>query len=808
MGYWSIIVPEATKNYLPNPSLETGTTGYTNYATGTAAGTRARSLVWQKRDAYAYKVEKTGGGAADHWGFSAACNNPTDFASGEKATFSVDLNITAGSVVIKIEATVGGTPESTTETIVGPVSGRYDVTHTLSGNATAITAYVYISTATGLFYADGLQVENLDHATTYCDGTRPGCTWAGTAHNSTSTRPVTSRAGGREYNLDTYGYYVRESPGIGLPSITHLVHPLAQLPGSLLRGFKVNARAFTLVATNTPATRADLHSKRKALIGVIGPDLVRKEPVLLRYTGANASTPVEIAVTYDGGLEFGSPDGFSEETPIRLIAYDPMWAEEGDTADSLNTLNAVTSVNKVVRQEDGIWAAMGTGCAGAGNPLRTKQGPDRKIYLVGTFTGCGGVANTGGVAVWNPVTDTFEALGTGLSGHTCRDLAWDNNGILWVADDTNGLYQWDGATWTQVATCAGGGVYSVAIADDGTMYVAGTFTTFDGVARNRAAKSTDGGATWTELATTGLNNGAYHVLAHPGGQVYFAGGFTTAGGTTVYGTAEYDPVANTFAALGSGITVGDVRRLLIARDGTLFAGGTFATIGGVTGTSAVAHWTGVNWEALGSGMGVSTPAVYDMVEDEDGRLWVVGNFTQASGITLADRMAVWNRSTWVHPDVDLPGTSSVVALCVADTGDLYIGFEDTGTTVNGSALTTVTNSTAAEVYPQIVVSRSGGTSATVQWIENETIGAILYVNHSLADGETLTIDLTPGARSVVSSVHGPIMSAILQASDLADFKLAPGENTIRAFVQTAGSPTVTAYMQWQNRHLSADGVAA
>ncbi len=106
MGYWSLVLSEATKNYLPNPSFEVDTTGHTNYSTGTGSGTRARSLVWQKRDAYSYKIEKTGGGAADHYGFSAACNLPTDFDSGESATLSVDLNITAGTVVITPTGTI------------------------------------------------------------------------------------------------------------------------------------------------------------------------------------------------------------------------------------------------------------------------------------------------------------------------------------------------------------------------------------------------------------------------------------------------------------------------------------------------------------------------------------------------------------------------------------------------------------------------------------------------------------------------------------------------------------------------------
>ena len=107
----------------------------------------------------------------------------------------------------------------------------------------------------------------------------------------------------------------------------------------------------------------------------------------------------------------------------------------------------------------------------------------------------------------------------------------------------------------------------------------------------------------------------------------------------------------------------------------------------------------------------------------------------------------------------------------------------------------------------MVIKRSGGTSATLQYIKNETTGATLYLNHALLDGETLTLDFTEGKRTITSSMFGSILHAVLRGSDFGDFYLAPGENNISVFVNEVGSPTVTAYMIWRNTHWSADGIA-
>jgi len=61
--------------------------------------------------------------------------------------------------------------------------------------------------------------------------------------------------------------------------------------------------------------------------------------------------------------------------------------------------------------------------------------PDGKIVLGGAFTLAGGVANTARIAVYDPVANTFAALGTGASTNSVLALAVDSTGNLYVRGD-------------------------------------------------------------------------------------------------------------------------------------------------------------------------------------------------------------------------------------------------------------------------------------------------------------------------------------------------------------------------------------
>jgi phage-related protein len=137
--------------------------------------------------------------------------------------------------------------------------------------------------------------------------------------------------------------------------------------------------------------------------------------------------------------------------------------------------------------------------------------------------------------------------------------------------------------------------------------------------------------------------------------------------------------------------------------------------------------------------------------------------------------------------------------------DIYVGYFLSGT-ITTAKKNTITNNGSANAYPKFIFKRSGGTSAVVEYIKNETTGATLWLNYSLLDGEELIIDLTPGGRSVTSSFFGDVWRALLRNSDFADFYLLPGANDVSVFINNNGA-TLTAYALWRDEYLSADGVA-
>ena len=161
-------------------------------------------------------------------------------------------------------------------------------------------------------------------------------------------------------------------------------------------------------------------------------------------------------------------------------------------------------------------------------------------------------------------------------------------------------------------------------------------------------------------------------------------------------------------------------------------------------------------------------------------------------------MAFWNGATWTIPDINLPGTPYVFAIEFSnidpksvDNFDTYIGFSTTGTG-NFAGGATVNNPGTADAYPTFILSRSGGTSAKLYQIRNETTGKVLYFRHGFTSGDTLTIKLSSKGSEVYSKFMGRRPSAILPNSDSGSFVLIPGNNIITCFVDTAGSPTITA----------------
>jgi hypothetical protein len=801
-GYWSIIIPESTTNLVTNPSIYDDTTGFT-----AVGGSIVRDTTNMKREIACLKITPTSG-------VNDGCYYGTvSLTTGISYTFSVDIKGTDGEPYTIYFANTSGVEQGTsTDFTANGEWERQEVTWACDSTASYRLYVTKNNDAnTDLFYIDGLQCEAKAYSTTYVDGNQDGCKWIGAEHASTSERDAQSRAGGRLYNLDDYGFHIDDMPGIGMPPILHQTQEQPMLPGSLLRGFKTKPRVFDLIANQMGDTHEDLHSKRKDLLNAIKPDLVvEPQPFILRYTGANSKKPVEIKVVYDSGYQFTKLDGFTErQLPLRFIAYDePYFYEVGDVAATLTSNYSVTAM-ALIGKVDKTWTDMGL--TSTATWVLDITGDGEYLYIGGGFVNLNSDSNADGIARYNLETETWSAMGSGITaGTNVMNILVAPDGDIYVTgsftemggvSNTAYIARWDGSSWNALGTGLDDIGRGMAFDADGNLYVAGDFANAGGSAASRIAKWD--GSSWSALAGDTIDdNGAYEIEVQKNGNLYVCGSFTGIGSDSTLGfIAEHD--GSSWSALGSGVN-SSVYGIELMPDGRLYAGGAFTTAGG-SSISRVAVWNGSNWTALGTG--VAGGSVYELYFDHDAQLLYAGGaFTSAGGIVLADRLAIWNGSTWSAMDVDLAGNGQVDAM-YAYQGNLYLGFNWGSGDSEAAYINTVQNTGTRSAYPMIIIERSGGTSATLRFIKNETTNAILYFDHSLLDGETLIVDCTPGKKSITSSMFGDSLQSLQRPSDFGGFNLLPGNNYISALIAEEGSPTIRTFMIWRNTHWSADGVA-
>jgi hypothetical protein len=403
-----------------------------------------------------------------------------------------------------------------------------------------------------------------------------------------------------------------------------------------------------------------------------------------------------------------------------------------------------------------------------GRVFVASEGPDGTIYLGGTFTAVDGDADRDYVVAYNPSDDTWSDVGTPDTGAASitdvRAMAWDSEGNFYVggnftnfADASNADYfaKWDGTSWTAVGSGGTGAIYAMAIDSNDNIYIGGAFTNW------AADANADYWAWWDGTSWAAVNDIALSAQAN-----------------------------------GMAITKSD----------ELYIAGNFTNVDSVSNADYVFMWDGKSVSALSTG---ANDNMYDMEILPTGDILVSGEGTEAGGITLVGRVGLWNGSSWSSMDIDKPGLS-INAMESANEDavinqkfDLYISFTASGTGYfSGTA--TVTNDGTTKAYPLISVERSGGTSARLVQIRNETTGKVLLFDYSLLDGEELTIDLAPQSQLITSSFFGGRPGAHLAGDDLGQFALAPGSNQITAFVDVAGAPTVTAYMLYNTPYKSQD----
>lgn len=805
---WNIIQPAAATNLIRNPSFEANVTdGWTLTGTG-AAVALATGYPWVgARNA---KITAASSGNAVLYSNNIAlANGATIYGQCRLTRFSsasCDITIydaTNTTTRATAEPASNGVPELVTVSWTNNTGGDVNVQLRIRNKMADGTTNIHV---------DACQME-LTQETTYLDGDMTGgYYWNGVPHNSASTRRAEEATGGLLLNLATDLDFVPSAwDGTGMPPVNNLSSPLALRPGELFEAQTINARSFSITGGIYGDSVSDFHRKKQALILALNPNNVkinqRSQPRTLRYTGAG--TQKEIRAVYDGGLEQGLPDGSTQkDIPLRFRAPDPLFYEVGETGKVTDTTDSATA-RVIAAKIDGLWDVLGPpDSSGTYTQVNAICEYNRVLYIGGDFLNFDNIANADYIVQYDLDAGTYSAMSTGRGG-IVRRIKAGPDGLIYVCA-SDGFWSWDGSSWTEVGSPSStGSVFDCAFMPNGDIYIVGPFTNFDGIAAADGIAYYDvSGSAWSAEGSGITAGTGYDLEINELGDIYVCGSVTTINGVAVKRVARKLASTGTWESLGQGIATGASE---ICFDALL--------------TDDGRYWFGGNFTTDGDGNTLEYCAVFDgnTIREVDGfvsnviRVEQLPNGDMLFGFVVggtipynADGLLAYNGSGLYRLDIDLPGaTPTVYGLFVnRTTGAIYVGFDTTGTaTYSGSVTASYTGTALA--YPKIIISRSGGTSATLREVRNYTTGAVLYFDYDLLDGETLTIDCRPGGQSIVSSFWGNVYGRLLANSDFGNFHIMPGngsslDNVVTFWVEEGGGPTVTAIMTYKTAYISED----
>ncbi len=299
------------------------------------------------------------------------------------------------------------------------------------------------------------------------------------------------------------------------------------------------------------------------------------------------------------------------------------------------------------------------------------QGADRRIYLVGAFTYCGD-AVTRHVAVYDPRSGRFSALGDGVNGPAARISISGNDVYISGSFSQAGgapalrLARWDGQRWSGLGNISYPGAALAAV--PGGVYVAAAFTDIDGLVVNNIAYWKKDGGQWQALGSGDAvgTDGPVRALVVGSDGLYVGGRLNLAGGTTVNSIARWD--GQRWFDVGGGLIppgIFDEPVIAMAAQGRDVYVTGFYTLANNSAVRNIARWDGQAWHAVGD------PA---QITSRGFRLVVSGREIFATGL-LDGQIAHFDGSVWSQfADYGASGLSpgGVGELLVADSS-LYLG---------------------------------------------------------------------------------------------------------------------------------------
>ena len=286
-------------------------------------------------------------------------------------------------------------------------------------------------------------------------------------------------------------------------------------------------------------------------------------------------------------------------------------------------------------------------------------------------------------------------------------------------------------------TSANARVWSVAVQADGKILLAGDFTTVNGQARNRIARLNANGtveSTATFNPGTGANNTLSSVAVQADGKILIGGSFTTVNGLTRNRIARLnaDGTVESTATFNPGAGVDNsVNRVLVQADGKILVGGLFTTVNGQTRSNLArlnADGTLESTATFNPGTGPNG-TVGGVTLLADGKILLVGGFGNVDGMVrtrIARLNADGTLETTVTFDAGTGADSFVDDVAVQADGKILLsGFF---TAVNGQ----VRNRIARLANDAAIQTLTSPDSARAQWARSGAAPEVEQVTFELS----------------------------------------------------------------------------
>ena len=400
-----ILVPEATVNFIENPSIRYDTTGWNAFG-----ATISRTLDQARFGIASLKVVPQG------TAINEGAYYRVNYLSGTNDVVTVSAYVRGtGHIHIRLyDASAGKEWSSKTVTLRNDRWTRISVTgRCAGGNDIRLYVETYANNAQATtYYVDGSQMELKTFATSYCDGSQGGCKWDNIDNGSLSIRNVYTREGGKWVEVigddaSLENIYATATTGFGFGNITNNTYDNTLFPGGVVNNIKTDERILSIVfhAKNRDMSRKGdcelsmrrLFGLRQMLIDIIKPDAVGgNQPFWIEYK--DGDIPLLAKVYYDGGLEgdWDIRNYWILDFPLRLLATSPTFVEDNQQTAEFD-FSDTSIFSGVAGRLDGEWKTLNGGIWNNYDPTNVPDdtvdgtvkdmalGVHGEIYAVGRF---------------------------------------------------------------------------------------------------------------------------------------------------------------------------------------------------------------------------------------------------------------------------------------------------------------------------------------------------------------------------------------------------------------------------------------